>query len=148
VAGKAALGCFSWAQQLAQPKLAFKPKAAFQLPECSMHGCIVVSLTYPQVARQKLPHDWNKRLQAIQAKVSEAVKEVPAGLLAQLAGSAEVPVDYFRSVQIRDKLAETGERSLFGGLTGQAGTWDKIVKAYENGGKPGQKCSFVNCQRS
>lgn len=74
-------------------------------------------------------------MQAIQAKVSEAVKELPAGVLAQVAGSAEVPVDYFRAVQTRDKLAETGERSLFGGLTGQAGIWDKIVKAYENGGE-------------
>lgn len=37
-----------------------------------------------QVARQKLPHDWHKRLQAIQAKVSEAVKELPAGVLAQV----------------------------------------------------------------
>jgi hypothetical protein len=75
-------------------------------------------------------------MQAIQAKVSEAVKELPAGVLTQVAGSAEVPVDYFRAVQIRDKLAATGERSLFGGLTGQAGIWDKIVKAYENGGMP------------
>jgi hypothetical protein len=90
---------------------------------------------YLQVARQKLPHDWHKRLQAIQAKVTEAVKELPAGVLSQVAGSAEAPVDYFRAVQIRDKLAETGERSIFGGLTGQAGIWDKIVKAYENGGK-------------
>lgn len=94
-----------------------------------MHPLVV------QVARQKLPADWHKRLQAIQAKVTEAVKELPAGLLTQVAGSSEVPVDYFRAVQLRDKLAETGERTLFGGLTGQAGIWDKIVKAYENGGE-------------
>lgn len=94
-----------------------------------------VAVVFLQVARQKLPQDWHKRLQAIQAKVTEAVKELPAGVLTQVAGSAEVAVDYFRAVQIRDKLAETGERSLFGGLTGQAGIWDKIVKAYENGGK-------------
>lgn len=87
-----------------------------------------------QVSRQKLPADWHKRLQAIQAKVTEAVKDLPAGLLAQLPGGADAAVDYFRAVQIRDKLAETGERTLFGGLSGQAGTWDKIVKAYENGG--------------
>lgn len=84
--------------------------------------------------RQKLPADWHKRLQAIQAKVTEAVKELPAGLLAGLPGGAEAAVDYFRAVEIRDKLAQTGERTLFGGLTGQAGIWDKIVKAYENGG--------------
>lgn len=93
--------------------------------------------TTQQVARQKLPADWHKRLQAIQGKMAQAVKELPAGLLAQVAGSGEAPVDYFRAVAIRDKLAQSGERSLFGGLTGQAGIWDKIVKAYENGGEEG-----------
>lgn len=88
-----------------------------------------------QVQRQKLPADWHKRLQAIQAKISEAAKDLPAGLSAGLTGSAEAAVDYFRAIQIRDKLADTGERTLFGGLTGQASIWDKIVKAYENGGR-------------
>lgn len=85
--------------------------------------------------RQKLPADWHKRLQAIQAKVTEAVKDLPAGLLAGLPGGAEAAVDYYKAAEIRDKLAQTGERTLFGGLTGQAGAWDKIVKAYENGGE-------------
>ena len=89
---------------------------------------------YYQVGRQKLPADWHKRLQAIQAKITEAVKDLPAGLLAGSPGGAEAALDYFRAVQIRDKLAQNGERTLFGGLTGQAGIWDKIVKAYENGG--------------
>ncbi|KAG2493959.1 hypothetical protein HYH03_007889 [Edaphochlamys debaryana] len=40
-------------------------------------------------------------------------------------------MDYLRAVEIRDKLASTAERGLFGGLSGPAGTWDKIVKAYE-----------------
>lgn len=108
--------------------------AETSISSCRNGICIDVCFCL-QVVRQKLPHDWHKRLQAIQAKVSEAVKELPAGVLTQVAGSAEVPVDYFRAVQIRNKLAETGERSLFGGLTGQAGIWDKIVKAYENGGE-------------
>jgi hypothetical protein len=34
--------------------------------------------------RQKLPQDWHKRLQAIQAKVAEAVKELPADVLMQV----------------------------------------------------------------
>jgi hypothetical protein len=55
--------------------------------------------------------------------------------MAQLPGGPEAPMDYFRAVQIRDKLAETGERTLFGGLSGPASIWDKIVKAYENGGE-------------
>ncbi len=59
---------------------------------------------------------------------------MPPSTIRQVAGSADAPVDYFRAAAIRDRLAAAGERSLFGGLTGQAGTWDKIVKAYENGG--------------
>lgn len=87
------------------------------------------------MTRQKLPSDWHKRVQAIQAKITEALKDLPAGTMAQLPGGQDAPMDYFRAVQIRDKLAETGERTLFGGLSGQASIWDKIVKAYENGGK-------------
>ena len=87
-----------------------------------------------QTSRQKIPADWHKRLQAIQAKVTEEAKQLPAELLSQLSGGSDVPLDYFRCRDIRDKLAEKGERTLFGGLSGSAGIWDKIVKAYEKGG--------------
>jgi hypothetical protein len=75
--------------------------------------------------------DWHKRVAAIQAKVAEAAKVLPPGLLASLPGGADAPIDYFRAVMIRDRLAEGGERTLFGGLAGAAGLWDSIVKAYE-----------------
>ena len=84
-----------------------------------------------QVSRQKLPKDWHKRLQAIQAKAMETVKDVPAAVLAALPGGSDAPLDYFRAVEIRDKLAASADRTLFGGLTGAAALWDKIVKAYE-----------------
>lgn len=90
----------------------------------------------PQVTRKKMPNDWHKRAQAIQAKITEAVEDLPPELLAQLPGGADAPIDYFRAVQIRDKLAEGGERTLFGGLTGAAGLWDNIVKAYEKQSEP------------
>ena len=32
-------------------------------------------------------------------------------------------------------MAASSERTLFGGLAGNAAVWDKIVKAYEKGGK-------------
>lgn len=54
-----------------------------------------------------------------------------AGLLQSLPGGSDAPLDYFRAVQVRDALAATSEKTLFGGLTGAAGAWDKIVKAYE-----------------
>jgi len=84
-----------------------------------------------QVSRKKMANDWHKRVQAIQAKVTEAAKDVPPGVLAALSGGADAPIDYFRATAIRDKLAEGGERTLFGGLAGAAGLWDNIVKAYE-----------------
>lgn len=84
-------------------------------------------------SRQKLPGDWNKRVTAIQLKANESLKELPVNTVSKLGGS-DAPLDYFRAVQIRDQLAATCERTLFGGLTGQAAVWDKIVKAYEKGG--------------
>jgi hypothetical protein len=83
------------------------------------------------VSRKRLPTDWHRRLAAIQAKVVEASKDLPPGLLAGLPGGADAPIDYFRAVAVRDALAAGGERTLFGGLAGAAGVWDAIVKAYE-----------------
>lgn len=108
------------------------------------HAELPVDVNYQKivdwlVSRQKLPADWNKRVTAIQAKANESLKELPPGLLGQLKGGADAPLDYLRAVAIRDKLAETSERTLFGGLTGAAAVWDKIVKAYEKGGKPGEQ---------
>ena len=74
---------------------------------------------------------------AIQNKASEAVKEVPGEVISKLKGGAEGSLDYFRAKDIRDALAANAERTIFGGLTGPAAVWDKIVKAYEKG------CEFL-----
>ena len=86
-----------------------------------------------QLNRQKLPKDWTRRLQTIQAKSCEAIKDLPAG--SGLGQQDASPLDYLRAVEIRDALSAKCERTMFGGLTGQAAVWDKIVKAYENGGE-------------
>ncbi|KAG1671710.1 hypothetical protein FOA52_007502 [Chlamydomonas sp. UWO 241] len=105
------------------------PKPNAELPIDVNYAKIVDFL----VARQKLPKDWHKRLQAIAAKANEAVKEAPREALSKLPGGADgAPMDYWRSVALRDDLASTCEKTMFGGLTGPASTWDKIVKAYEN----------------
>ncbi len=44
-------------------------------------------------------------------------------------------VSYFNATEIRDRLAGSAEKGMFGGLKGSAGTWDKIVKAYEKQSK-------------
>lgn len=83
------------------------------------------------VERHKLPPDWLKRHQAIQKKVSEAALDLSQGFLSQFSGGEESPMSYFIIKQVRDKLAETSERGLFGRLAGSASTWDKLVKALE-----------------
>ncbi|KAL3135422.1 hypothetical protein ABBQ32_007603 [Trebouxia sp. C0010 RCD-2024] len=45
-------------------------------------------------------------------------------------------MSYFAAKAIRDKLAGSADKTLFGGLKGSAGSWDKIVKAYEKQSKP------------
>ncbi len=40
-----------------------------------------------QVDRKQVPADWNRKLQAIQAKAAEALKELPPGFLGQFEGA-------------------------------------------------------------
>lgn len=40
-------------------------------------------------------------------------------------------MSYFVAKDIRDRLAESADKTLFGNLKGSAGSWDRIVKAYE-----------------
>ncbi|KAJ9521795.1 hypothetical protein QJQ45_024657 [Haematococcus lacustris] len=82
------------------------------------------------VGRQKLPRDWHQRVSAIQARTADCYKQLPQALSKQLAGDA--PLDYFKAVEVRNQLAATcTDRTFFGGLTGAAADWDKVVKAYE-----------------
>jgi hypothetical protein len=98
---------------------------------CDAHA----HLSSQKVTRQKLPKDWSKRVEVIKQKVTEALKDTPQSILASTAppgASSTLDVDYQRAVQLRDSLAATCERNIFGSLTGPAAVWDKVVKAYEN----------------
>jgi len=84
------------------------------------------------VDRKVVPQDWKKKLDVIQKKVEEESKELPPGFLGQFTSSSqEASVNYFTCVQILDKMKETAERGMLGSLKGDAGKWEKIVKAYE-----------------
>lgn len=89
-----------------------------------------------QVSRQKLTKDWRKKLQYIQTKVAEAAQSLPQELKpAQADGPSSL--DYLQARSTRDALAAgTSERSLFGGLTGPASVWDKLVRAHERDSAP------------
>jgi len=51
--------------------------------------------------------------------------------LSSPAGGEEVPLDYFLAKAVLAKLTETAEKSFLGSFKGAAGSWDKVVKAYE-----------------
>ncbi|KAK9804951.1 hypothetical protein WJX73_002698 [Symbiochloris irregularis] len=88
------------------------------------HSKLIVWL----VGRKLLPGDWHKRLNLVQKKVAQTVQQEPgqAGL------GPEQARDYWSVLSLRDRLAESATKSLLGGLTGPAATWDKLVKAYES----------------
>lgn len=82
-----------------------------------------------QGVRKHIPTDWRKMLQAIQAAAFVEMKSLPADF------DQTASVSYFNATEIRDRLAGSAEKGMFGGLKGSAGTWDKIVKAYEKQSK-------------
>ena len=78
-------------------------------------------------------------MQIIISKAEEAAESLPAGLKGHPDSSA---FDYPAAKHIRDILAQTSDKSLFGGLLGPASVWDKIVRAYEKDSEhPRQPCS-------
>ena len=89
-----------------------------------------------QISRQKLSKDWHRKLQAIKAKAAEAAEELPP----PLALPEKNLVEYAAVKSIRDKLAETADKTFFGIRTGPAGLWDKILRAYEKDSTPPASC--------
>jgi hypothetical protein len=86
-----------------------------------------------QLDRRLISSDWPKKLQLIQAKARDAAKDLSPGLINQLRTTEDgTSLDYFDAKDILEKLKETAERGLLGSLTGVAGTWERIVKAYES----------------
>lgn len=94
----------------------------------------------PQVELKLVTKDWHRRLstlhqvaQAAWASLDAAARERACQETgAALDTQAEATeVDYFAAVCVRDELAKTAERGVLGGLTGEAGRWQQIVRAYE-----------------
>lgn len=81
-----------------------------------------VYATCPQVDRKVVPRDWGSRLRALHAGVAEAApkESLPQGWTPYQLARARA-----------DELRGGATRSLLGGLKGEAGTWDRLAKAYE-----------------
>eukprot|EP00210_Caulerpa_lentillifera_P000078 g74.t1 len=93
--------------------------------------------------RRKLSSDWIKNLKALQRRSETAFKELPFAFSSQFNRTESGQVEFLTAQSIRDQLSETSERGYFGGLSGAAGVWDKIIRSYERGnlhlGEAGQR---------
>lgn len=90
-----------------------------------------------QVDRRQVVADWRPRVSLITAKAETMLKSLPPDVAAALPEehSATDAPDYALCCAIRDTMVRLGmgERSMFGGLKGEAGAWDKLCRAYEKG---------------
>lgn len=87
-----------------------------------------------QLELKTVPVDWRKRLNTIHASAVGAEKQLSPSVRNAVNPSGEQPLDYALVRAVRDLLSETAEKTLFGGLAGEAGIWDKLVTAYERQG--------------
>ncbi|XP_039804040.1 CDK5RAP3-like protein isoform X2 [Panicum virgatum] len=85
------------------------------------------------VDRKRVPQDWRKRLAGIRARIAAAFPSLPRDLHPSLLGLEPEEIGYLEAKKIYSILLDsnTESRNIFGRLTGSAGEWESIVKAYE-----------------
>lgn len=79
-----------------------------------------------QAERRFLQAHWLSRNKTLQTKAFDLSQNLPEELQA-FRGLK----DYLRARKVRDRLVEGAEKNFLGNYKGDAGIWDKLVRAYE-----------------
>eukprot|EP00252_Welwitschia_mirabilis_P026300 TRINITY_DN8572_c0_g1_i1.p1 TRINITY_DN8572_c0_g1~~TRINITY_DN8572_c0_g1_i1.p1 ORF type:complete len:562 (-),score=126.15 TRINITY_DN8572_c0_g1_i1:198-1883(-) len=84
------------------------------------------------VDRKRIPSDWRKRLNSLRARIAKALKLLPKDLDPSFSTLDQDSVGYLEAKRISKILLESNpELNIFGRLSGAAGEWEAIVRAYE-----------------
>ncbi|KAJ4979683.1 hypothetical protein NE237_010463 [Protea cynaroides] len=85
------------------------------------------------VDRKRIPADWRKRLAAVRARISSAFKSLPKDVDPNFLTLDSEVIGYLEAKQICDTLLKSTpeSRNIFGRLSGSAGDWEAIIRAFE-----------------
>lgn len=80
-----------------------------------------------QAERKFLQAQWRSKNKALQIKAAELATKLTEEHLGEYKGVK----DYIAVRSLRDRLIEGAEKNFLGYYKGEAGVWDKLVRAYE-----------------